>query len=437
LPNIRAKSVAFLNRFYAPDVAATGQMLSDLAEDLAASGWSVTVITSQTSYDRHGERIKRDEIRRGVRVLRVTSTAFGRGTIAGRMVDYLSYFALSVLTLLRMPQPQVIVAMSDPPFILLGAIVVARLRGATVCYWAQDVYPSLAARLGVLKESGLPFKFFRSLARRLLSACNLIVGLGPQMVKALVEEGAPADRTVCIHNWADENSIVPIPPEDNWFIGANGLEGKFVVLYSGNAGRGHTFDALCEVMERFRNDDRILFLFIGGGRKSAELQSFASTRKLQNVKFLGYVAREDLAYSISAANVSVVTEHPSVTGLLLPSKTYGILASGRPIIFVGAPESDVARIVQDAHCGVMIRHDDPDSLEATIQQFIRDPFLIDRMGSASRRASETTYSRKSATTRWSNALKSILPSDKAFAVGRLGANAIERNPTANPDATAL
>ena len=400
--------VVFLNRFYAPDVAATGQMLSDLAEDLAASGWIVSVITSQTTYEAQGESSPRDEIRCGVRVRRVAATGFGRRTMPGRMLDYLSYFALSFTTLLRMPRPQVIVAMSDPPFILLAAVLVGRLRGTAVCYWAQDVYPSLAVRLGVLNESGLPFKFFRALASRLLAACDLIVGLGPQMVKALIEEGAPPDRTICVHNWADEKSIVPIPPEDNWFISANRLAGKFVVLYSGNAGRGHTFDALCDVMSRFRNDDRILFLFIGGGRKYGELQTFASTRKLQNVKFLGYVAREDLAYSISAANVSVVTEDPSVTGLLLPSKTYGILASGRPLIFIGAPQSDVAAIVRDAQCGVVVPPYDPDALEGAIREFMRDQSLADRLGVASRRSAETQYSRASATSQWSTALQTLL-----------------------------
>ena len=400
--------VVFLNRFYAPDVAATAQMLSDLAEDLAERGWTVTVVTSQASYEGRSKRPKSHELRNGVNVRRVLTSRFGRNTIAGRLLDYLSYFVASFVTLFRIPRPDVIVAMSDPPFILFAAVIAARLRGTRVCYWAQDVYPALAARLGVMNQDGPLFKFLAALARHLQRACDLVVGLGPGMVKALIEKGAPPDRTLFINNWADESSIRPIPPQDNWFATENHLQGKFVVLYSGNAGRGHTFDALCEVMFRFRNDDQIVFAFIGGGRKSDEIRTFVATRNVPNALFLDYLPRSDLAYSLSAACVSIVTEDPSVAGLLLPSKTYGILASGRPIVFIGADNSDVARIVQDAECGFIVAHDDPDSLERAIGEFRRDPSLLARMGEAARKSSENRYSRRTATSQWSDALMSLL-----------------------------
>jgi glycosyltransferase involved in cell wall biosynthesis len=404
-------SVIFLNRFYAPDIAATAQMLSDLAEDLAASRWKITVIASQTSYEGEIASLQGEEIRAGVHVHRVAATQFGRKWTVGRMLDYLSYMVLSLVALFRIPRPQLIVAMSDPPFILFAAVIAARLRGAAVCYWAQDVYPTLAAKLGVLDENGSPFKILSAVARRLQRGCDLVVGLGPQMVKALVRSGAPADRTICIPNWADEKAIRPIPPADNWFLTANNLQGKFVVLYSGNAGRGHTFEALCEVMFRCRNDERIAFVFIGAGRKSHEIRTYAAANKLSNVLFLDYLPRSELSYSLSAASVSVVTEDPAVAGLLLPSKTYGILASGRPMIFIGAAESDVAQLVRSTQCGVVIRPDDPDGLEDAIRLLASDADQCARMGDASRQAAEIVYGRERSAGKWSAALKSVLSHD--------------------------
>jgi glycosyltransferase involved in cell wall biosynthesis len=230
------------------------------------------------------------------------------------------------------------------------------------------------------------------------------------MVKALVRGGAPSERTICIHNWADEKAILPIPSADNWFLTANKLQGKFVVLYSGNAGRGHTFEALCEVMFRCRNDEKIVFVFIGSGRKSHEIRAYAAARNLSNALFFDYLPRADLSYSLSAANVSIVTEDPSVAGLLFPSKTYGILASGRPMIFIGAAESDVAHTVRSTRCGIVIPHDDPDALEGAIRQLAADAPQCARMGEASRQAAENIYSRDRAAHKWSAALTSVLSS---------------------------
>lgn len=339
---------------------------------------------------------------------RVGATHFGRTRMVGRMFDYLSYMVLSLITLFRIPRPQIIVAMSDPPFILSAGVIAARLRDTAVCYWAQDVYPTLASKLGVLDENGALFRLLAAIARRLLRRCDLVVGLGPAMVKALVREDAPHERTICIHNWADEQAIRPVLPADNWFLTENKLQGKFVVLYSGNAGRGHTFEALCEVMFRLRDEENIVFVFIGAGRKSSDIRAYVTERNLSNVLFVDYLPRDQLSYSLSAASVSVVTEDPAVVGLLLPSKTYGILASARPMIFIGADESDVAQLVRDAQCGIVVRDDDPDGLETAIRRLASDAPERLRMGEASRRAAEHVYGRELAAERWAAALTSVL-----------------------------
>jgi len=399
--------VVFLNRFYAPDLAATAQMLSDLAEDLAVAGWDVWVIASQTTYDGQKESLPRSELRRGVHVIRVGASRFGRGNLLGRALDYLTYAILGCHTLLRMPRPDAMVAMSDPPFILAVVLLCARLRGARSVYWVQDVYPALASKLGILKEGGLIFRLLYGLSTHLHKTCDLVIALGPRMAQTMISAGARPDRTTYIHNWADTEAISPVPRTDNSFLAEHALSGKFVVLYSGNAGRGHTFSTTCEVMDRLRHDDRIIFVFIGGGAKSAAIRSFAARAQLPNVLFLDYLPRSALRYSLSAADLSLVTEDPRVTGLLVPSKTYGILASGRPIIFVGSAESDVAQIVRDANCGVLIAHDDADALEKTILRLATSPSECHRMGIAARDAAEKLFNRTRSTHEWGAALATL------------------------------
>jgi len=401
-------SVLFLNRFYWPDVAATGQMLTDLAEDLAAAGWEVTVVTSRSGYDGDGGPLAREEVRRGVRILRVNTTRFGRDSLLGRAGDYATYLSGAFVRLLRLPRPDVVVPMSDPPLLLLPTLMVGKVRRFRTVYWLQDLYPHLAAKLGVLREDGPLYRLLQAGVRRLHARCDGVVTLGPQMARCAIEAGAPAERTAFLHNWADEEAIRPLPPEENPFLREQGLEGKFVVLYSGNAGRAHTFDAVLEAARRLRDDPGVVFLFIGGGKALPRIRETVQREGLENIRFLGYLPRNQLRYSLSAASVALVTENPEVAGLLVPSKTYGILASGRPLLFVGSEQSDVAAVVREHGCGVVVSPDDPDALVSAIRRLHASPEVAREMGMRGRAAAERIYDRRGAARRWEKVIAGFI-----------------------------
>lgn len=401
------RSVVLLNRFYWPDAAATGQMLTDLAEDLTQAGWKVTVIASRTRYalDR---RVAPDDKRNGVRVLRAWSTGFGRRSLAGRVLDWVAYLASAFVRLLRAPRHDVIVAMSDPPFLVGLALMVGRFRGTPVVYWVQDLFPQIAGRLGVLTRNGITYRVLAALARRVNRSSDAVITLGPAMTRQAVRAGAPPDRTACVPNWADTAAIRPVPPEENPFVREHDLADRFVVLYSGNAGRAHRFEAVLEAARRLRAEEDILFLFIGGGAKLPELRAAVEADGLTNVRFTNYVPREELKYSLSAADVSLVTEDPAVVGHLVPSKTYGIMASGRPLLFVGSESSDVAAVVREHDCGVVVSPEDSDGLVAAIRRLRADPALGERMGGRGREAAVRLYDRKVATRRWRREVERLL-----------------------------
>jgi glycosyltransferase involved in cell wall biosynthesis len=229
----------------------------------------------------------------------------------------------------------------------------------------------------------------------------------------MVRAGAREERTAVVHNWADAAAVRPVPADENPFRREHGLAGKFVVLYSGNAGRAHTFHAVQEAMRRLREDPGILFLFIGGGHRMAEIRAAAERDGVENARFMGYVPREDLIYSLSAADASLVTESPDVPGLLVPSKTYGILASGRPLVFVGAERSDVAAVVRAARCGVVVPADDAAGLVAALSALKNDPAMAAEMGARGRIAAEAVYDRRHATARWAATVEHLMEAGAA------------------------
>lgn len=399
-PPTTAPSAVFLNRFYWPDVAATGQMLTDLAEDLVALGWDVTVVTSTGDYGGGHTALAREETRAGVRILRVRGTRFGRHRMLGRLLDYVSYLSGAMLRVLQLGRRDIVVAMSDPPFSSAVAVIAARLTGARAVYWVQDLFPQIAAKLGVMKERSLVYRVSDRVARALNRRCDLVIALGPRMAEALVAAGARADRTRWVHNWADASAIRPVGTRDNPFVRRHDLAGKFVVLYSGNAGRAHPFDAVLYAARALSADHETIFMFIGGGKRFPELRAIAEREKLRNVRFLDYLPRDQLSFSLSAASVSLVTEDPQVEGLLVPSKTYGILASGRPLLFVGSPNSDVARIVGESDCGVVVLPEDGEGLVRAIAGLRADSVRMAEMGANARTAAEMMYDRRRATERW-------------------------------------
>lgn len=402
------RRVVLLNRFYWPDVTATAQMLTDLAEDLAANGWHATVVTSDADYSGGRAARPRRESHNGVEIIRVRGTSFGRHSTLGRLADSISYMFGATWTLLRLRSVDVVVAMSDPPLLVTLGVVMARIKRAKAVHWIQDLYPQIAANLGAMPRDSVAYRAIDRIARRANAECDLVVTLGSRMRAESIVAGAIVDRTRVIHNWADSRAIVPVDDADNCFVRDHQLDGKFVVLYSGNAGRAHTFDAVLGAMSRLRDDPDILFVFVGGGKRSRHLREAVEHAGLSNARFLDYVARDQLSHSLSAAGVSLVTEAPEAEGLLVPSKAYGILASGRPLVFVGSSTSDVAELVRREQCGFVVAPDDVDGLVEIIKCLHVSSDLRRSLGSQARRAAETVYDRRIATSHWARELAAIM-----------------------------
>lgn len=373
-------SLLFLNQYFPPDEAATAQILGDLASEVVCAGSAVRVVCGDRSYFDPSRRYQHREQWNGVCVERVRRSGFGRQSAIGRTADYATYLIGTLLRALSGPRPEVIVAMSTPP--ILGALgaAVARIRGARSVYWVMDVYPDIAFELGALRPGSMAGRIFAAISRWALRSSDLVIALGDTMATRL--RGAGARNVIAVHNWADGEAIRPMPPADSRYRRARGWGERFVVLYSGNLGLAHEFDTVLEAASRVA-DRPIVFAFVGSGPRLAEVRAAAAQRGLTNIECHPHVARHDLGDLLAAGDLHLVTLRPGIPGLLVPSKLYGILAAGRPTLYVGPDEGEVRDIVRRG-CGASVPNGDVDRLVETIEAYRTDETRGRREGLAAR-----------------------------------------------------
>jgi colanic acid biosynthesis glycosyl transferase WcaI len=373
--------VCYFNRSYWPDTGATGQLLTELAEDLVSvHGIDVTVVTGNPIT---GEQLPAREVRNGVRIVRAAGTTYSQRRFVGRATNYLTYFMSAMLAALRLPRQDVTVALTDPPIIGLAALA-ARPRCGMVFY-CQDIFPEVA---GLLEDFHSPLvnAILEQLNRFLVRHASRIVVLGDTMAQRLIEgKGAEPSKITVIHNWADTTAIVP-DSKQNPFAVTHDLTGHFVVLHAGNIGHSQNLDAVIEAAAQLASRPDIVMLFIGDGNRKAALQEAVRSRGLANVRFLPFQPREHLRWTYATSDVCLVSLKPGLAGYIVPSKLYPILAAGRPYVAAVEPSSEVAALTTAHGSGVLTAPGDATSLAAAIVALADDQPRRQAMGMRARAA---------------------------------------------------
>ena len=366
--------VIFINRFYWPEIPATGQLLTDLAEGLAGRGGDITVITSAAN-----ARSSRDESHCGVRVIRVKGTRWARHGTLGKAVDFGTFYLGALWQLWRTARRgTTVVPMTDPPLLGLGAWLVARGRRARIVHWIQDIYPELAIELfGQRWLRGL--RPLRNLAWRRADHC---VTLGLDMARAFQAAGVPLERRSIIANWGPRG----ITPQDRRSADSLrhewNLAGKFVVAYSGNLGRVHDLEPVLALAAELRDSPGIKLILVGDGAQRRALESAAHAQALPNLAFHPPQPRDRLGESLAVGDLHLVTLRPGCEGFVFPSKLYGIAAAGRPVLFIGPPDCEVARCVLANQLGLVSSRDDVAGLAAAIRHLAADAAAVTKLATA-------------------------------------------------------
>jgi glycosyltransferase involved in cell wall biosynthesis len=382
--------LCFFNRSYWPDQAATGQLLTELAEDLVARhGCSVSVVAGRALHGSAGARGSlwpvSTEQRHGVKILRANGTAFSRRGFAGRASNYLSYFASAFGASWKLGPQDVVVSLTDPPILGLAALRAARRVGARFVFLCEDVFPEVAALLEDFHNQTVNRTLDR-INRYLLREADAVIALGDRMKRRLVEEkGADPGRVHVIHNWADCEAITP-GPKDNAFARAHGLCDRFVLMHSGNVGLSQDLDLLVEAAALLQSRERLVVAIVGDGARRQPLQEMIARRGLTNVRFFPYQPKELLDESFATADAFLVSLKQGLEGYIVPSKVYGILASGRPFVAAVDPSCEAAVIARDHHCGTVAAPGQPEELASAIAALCDDPAGARVMGQNARRA---------------------------------------------------
>jgi colanic acid biosynthesis glycosyl transferase WcaI len=364
--------LCFFNRSYWPDQAATGQLLTELAEDLVARyGSEVTVVAGRALHAARAETAWRirpvtRERHNGVEIHRANGTRLPPRRFAGRAANYLSYFSAAVVASFGVGRPDVVVSLTDPPILGLAALWTAR-RVLVEDFQNSAVNASLDR-----------------INRYLLRHADAVIALGDRMRRRLVEEkGANPSRVHVIHNWADCEAIVS-GPKDSPFAREHGLADRFVVMHSGNVGLSQNLEVLIEAADRLRSKERLTIAIVGDGSKRPLLERMTSERGLQNVRFFPYQPKALLHDSFSAADVFVVSLKSGLEGFIVPSKVYGILAAGRPYIAATDQSAEPAMIARQSGCGLVAAPGDPDALAGAIVAMYDNPAATREMGARGR-----------------------------------------------------
>jgi len=379
------RRIIFINRFFWPDESATSQILTDLARALGKDPkFAIEIITSNQLYTDAKKRLPALEQHAGVAIRRIWSTRFGRDHLVGRFVDYLTfYISLCLRMLVESRRADCIVAKTDPPLLSIPLTLIGALFGTPVISWCQDLFPEIAwARVPEARRPWV-FRLLRAMRNASLAHCRACVVLGEDMRQHVDRETGGRARAVVIPNWADGDAIQPVDTAHNPLRAQWQLDDALVVGYSGNLGRVHEYHTMLGAATR-THCERLKFLFIGSGALQARLREEIPTEAATRFLFQPYQPREHLRLSLGVPDIHWLSLAPEFRDFVFPSKLYGILAAGRPCVFIGDIDSELARMIVANGIGAVFRPGDADGLRAFLEACAADPTPLAEMGRRAR-----------------------------------------------------
>lgn len=401
-----AESVTLISQYFYPETAATAQLLTELAVELCQRGMNMVVYTAQPSYHCR-KRLPKKEILHGVRIHRLFSTQFGKKRLHGRLLDGITFSIAAFFKLLLSRQRGILLATTNPPFLIWVVLFISILRKRKYVVLIHDVYPDVAIKLGYMSEKGVITRIWRWLNKHSYKRARAIVVLGEEMRRIIQQAGADPSKIHVIHSWADGSLLYPQKKDKNPFVKQHGLEGKIVVLYSGNLGQAHDLESLVEAADQLRDLQELVFLFIGEGAKKEKLVSMVREKGLVNVVFLPPVPYEELRFSLPAGDIGVVTLERGVEGLCEPSKLYAYLAAGLAILALVGRSSEVARIIEMHKCGFRVDQNDVKGVVEVLRRWMVNREEMEEMKHRARKCFEQHYDKRIAIGKYLELLRTL------------------------------
>jgi colanic acid biosynthesis glycosyl transferase WcaI len=374
--------ILLLNLYYPPDTSATAKMAATVVEALSARH-DVTVLCGRPSYDpteRRPWRLWQTERAGKTAIIRVGSTDYPRLQMKRRLLNYLSYVVLAIPRAL-FQRCDVVLAMTDPPFEGIVGAIVAMLKGKPYVYNIRDMYPDMAVG-GSIVGPGLLARVWERLHRRALRRATRVIVLGEDMRARIMAKGINSAGIEIVRDGADiPLPNAPPPPLDDEIIRAIRGDFKFVLLHAGNLGFYGAWETLITAMHKLEADG-VGLVFVGEGAQRGHVEVLA--RNAKNVRFLPFFPASKIPSVLAAPDAHVITVKRGLEGVVVPSKMYGILAAGKPIIAVAPEETDAASLGAKFGFAVSADPDDPERIAAATRSLVMDNEKVEAMGRAAR-----------------------------------------------------
>jgi colanic acid biosynthesis glycosyl transferase WcaI len=407
--------VTIVNLFYPPDLAPSAHLAASLADHRAELGDEVTVVCGTGSYlggsgrgagpaRGHGSAARRPK------VIRLWTPALGKASTARRLGDYLSFLVGATARLVSLRQQDVVIALTSPPYILAAAVAHGLVHPRTrVVLWSHDVYPDAAEAFGAIRPGGLLSRTLRATQRWLLRRVDHVVAVDQAMLSRVLsgyaQDGKPEGSV--IPTWEPYGLFPEGDRPDRWAsYGEPDLAGRFIVLHLGNLGFGHRTDTIAEAAAALADED-VTFLFVGGGERFPELAEEAARRHVENVRFRGYVPKEQTPAVLAGADCALISLDDRSIGIMSPCKMNGSLAMGVPVLYAGPTGTNVDDAITGYACGFSLRQGDVAGLVDAIRRLRSHPDLAAALSKNARRAFEETYSDRSALPRFDSLLEDL------------------------------
>jgi glycosyltransferase involved in cell wall biosynthesis len=388
----KERNICLVSQVFYPNTQSTSLLLTDLALQIQNHCFAkVTVISGfPNGVDNH--LVQYHENFQGIEIYRCGINVNLKAGLWQRLLSYISYLIHAAWKLLFYPHKDIIIGVSNPPFLSIILAIISMLTGCGYYFIMHDVYPEGLLAVSKLKEESVITKFWRNTVKLSYHKVKKIVVLGRDMKDLLITNySIEPDRIACIPNWSLTSNTTFIPFKQNRLARELGIENKFVVQYSGNMGLWHDIDTFIRAADRLKDNRDIQFLFIGNGIRQKQAQELAQELELKNIVWMDFVPKEELSSSLTCAHVALISLNTGLEGIAVPCKLYGILASGRAIIAQVPKNSEIAYVVQEENCGFVVSPGNVEELVQKIEQLASDRSLVEEMGLRSFQAYQSKY----------------------------------------------
>jgi len=388
------RTVLFISQVYVPDPASVGQHMADAAAEMARRGHPVRVLTSARGYDDPTVKYPARETINGVDVRRLPLSSFGKKSIPIRLLGGVLFLMQAVVRGLFTPRLGCVVVSTSPPMCSLAALTIHLVRRVPIKFWVMDLNPDQMIQLGKVKERSLAARLFNTFNRMILKASSDVVTLDRFMGERVLAKRDVKSKLAIMPPWPHEDALEVVSHEANPFRARHNLAGKFVIMYSGNHSIASPLTTILKAAVALKDEPRLLFMFIGGGLGKKEVEEAIAQHNASNIVSLPYQPMADLKYSLSAADVHLVSLGDDMVGIIHPCKIYGAMAVARPILLLGPHPSHASEILKEENIGWHISHGDVDGAVAAIRSILATTSsVLADMGARAQQAINTRLSK--------------------------------------------